>query len=57
MVKHSSLQILHQPKTLEHFWESFKSPTIVKIARIVNGSAQGNKPKLDKICIMRKDPN
>jgi hypothetical protein len=48
---------LHQPKTLEHFWESFKSPTVVKMATIVNGSAQGNKPKLDKICKMRKDSN
>lgn len=46
---------LHQPKTLEHFWESFKSPTAVKIARIVNGSAQGNKPKFGKIGIMSKD--
>ncbi|KAL6899180.1 hypothetical protein ACP4OV_005838 [Aristida adscensionis] len=45
----------HQPKTLEHFWESFKSPTAVKIARIVNGSAQGNKPKPSKIGIMVKD--
>ncbi|KAK3154294.1 hypothetical protein QOZ80_2BG0188680 [Eleusine coracana subsp. coracana] len=48
---------LHQPKTLEHFWESFKSPTAVKIARIVNGSAQGNKSKAGKIGIMGKDPN
>jgi hypothetical protein len=48
---------LHQPKTLEHFWESFKSPTAVKIARIVNDSAQGNKPKLGKIGIMGKDSN
>ncbi|KAK3158123.1 hypothetical protein QOZ80_2AG0133190 [Eleusine coracana subsp. coracana] len=48
---------LHQPKTLEHFWESFKSPTAVKIARIVNGSAQGNKSKVGKIGIMGKDPN
>ncbi|XP_006647353.1 ribonuclease J isoform X2 [Oryza brachyantha] len=46
---------LHKPKTLEHFWDSFKSPTAVKIARIVNGSAQGNKPKLSKISIMGKD--
>ncbi|KAL6634511.1 hypothetical protein ACP70R_027182 [Stipagrostis hirtigluma subsp. patula] len=46
----------HQPKTLEHFWDSFKSPTAVKIARIVNGSAQGNKPKLGKIGVMGKDP-
>ncbi|KAL5208277.1 hypothetical protein ABZP36_032712 [Zizania latifolia] len=46
---------LHQPKTLEQFWESFKSPTAVKIARIVNGSAQGNKPRLGKISIMGKD--
>ncbi|CAO1942149.1 unnamed protein product [Urochloa humidicola] len=43
---------LHQPKTLEHFWESFKSPTAVKIARIVNG---GNKQNLGKIGIMGKD--
>ncbi|KAJ1279424.1 hypothetical protein BS78_04G155700 [Paspalum vaginatum] len=43
---------LHQPKTLEHFWESFKSPTAVKIARIVNG---GNKPNLSKIGVMGKD--
>ncbi|VAI57648.1 hypothetical protein VPH35_110968 [Triticum aestivum] len=46
---------LHQPKTLDHFWESFKSPTAVKIARIVNASAQGNKPKLGKISIIDKD--
>jgi hypothetical protein len=45
---------LHQPKMLEHFWESFKSPIVVKI---VNGSAQGNKPKLNKICKMCKDSN
>ncbi|RLM79420.1 ribonuclease J isoform X1 [Panicum miliaceum] len=43
---------LHQPKTLEHFWESFKSPTAVKIARIVNG---GNKQNIGKIGIMSKD--
>jgi len=43
---------LHQPKTLEHFWESFKSPTAVKIARIVNG---GNKQSIGKIGIMGKD--
>ncbi|KAG2658925.1 hypothetical protein PVAP13_1KG323800 [Panicum virgatum] len=43
---------LHQPKTLEHFWESFKSPTAVKIARIVNG---GNKQNIGKIGIMGKD--
>ncbi|AQK60200.1 RNA-metabolising metallo-beta-lactamase family protein [Zea mays] len=43
---------LHQPKTLEHFWESFKSPTAVKIARIVNG---GKKQNLGKIGIMGKD--
>ncbi|CAN6251827.1 unnamed protein product [Urochloa humidicola] len=43
---------LHQPKTLDHFWESFKSPTAVKIARIVNG---GNKQNLGKIGIMGKD--
>lgn len=46
---------LHQPKALDHFWESFKSPTAVKIARIVNASAQGNKPKLGKISIIDKD--
>jgi len=43
---------LHQPKTLDHFWESFKSPTAVKIARIVNG---GNKQSIGKIGIMVKD--
>nr|ACG24323.1 hypothetical protein [Zea mays] len=43
---------LHQPKTLEHLWESFKSPTVVKIARIVNG---GKKHNLGKIGIMGKD--
>jgi hypothetical protein len=48
---------LHQPKTLEHFWESFKSPSAVKIVRIVNGSAQGNKPKQGKIGTMGKDSN
>jgi hypothetical protein len=37
---------------LEHFWESFKSPTAVKIARIVNG---GKKQNLGKIGIMGKD--
>uniref|UniRef100_A0A0E0K0T0 Myb-like domain-containing protein n=1 Tax=Oryza punctata TaxID=4537 RepID=A0A0E0K0T0_ORYPU len=46
---------LHKPKTLEHFWDSFKSPTAVKIARIVNGSAQGSKPKIGKISIVGKD--
>ncbi|PWZ06106.1 Ribonuclease J, partial [Zea mays] len=43
---------LHQPKTLEHLWESFKSPIAVKIARIVNG---GKKQNLGKIGIMGKD--
>ncbi|ONM31447.1 RNA-metabolising metallo-beta-lactamase family protein [Zea mays] len=43
---------LHQPKTLEYLWESFKSPTAVKIARIVNG---GKKHNLGKIGIMGKD--
>ncbi|KAG8070937.1 hypothetical protein GUJ93_ZPchr0006g46219 [Zizania palustris] len=46
---------LHQPKTLEHFWDSFKSPTAVKIARIVNSSAQGNKPRLGKISITDRE--
>jgi hypothetical protein len=46
---------LHKPKALDQFWESFKSPTAVKIARIVNASAQGNKPKLGKISIVDKD--
>ncbi|EEE57142.1 hypothetical protein OsJ_07047 [Oryza sativa Japonica Group] len=46
---------LHKPKTLEHFWDSFKSPTAVKIARIVNGSAQGSKSKIGKISIVGKD--
>jgi hypothetical protein len=46
---------LHKPKALDHFWESFKSPTAVKIARIVNASAQRNKPKLGKISIVDKD--
>uniref|UniRef100_A0A0E0GMY4 Metallo-beta-lactamase domain-containing protein n=1 Tax=Oryza nivara TaxID=4536 RepID=A0A0E0GMY4_ORYNI len=45
---------LHKPKTLEHFWDSFKSPTAVKIARIVNGSAQGSKSKIGKISITVK---
>jgi hypothetical protein len=48
---------LHQPKTLKNFWESFKSPTVVKIARIVNGSVQGNKPKSGKIGTMGKVSN
>jgi hypothetical protein len=48
---------LHKPKALDQFWESFKSPTAVKIARIVNASAQGNKPKLGKISIVDKDSN
>lgn len=46
---------MHKPKTLEHFWDSFKSPTAVKIARIVNGSAQGSKSKIGKISIVGKD--